>query len=81
MIFLGISKKSLIYFKNQSEKRKNVYRLLELVSMLPWSKILKLNSKEFLHLLDTGLQSTLKVHKNKSCFDIVLNTVLIVSFN
>ena len=59
---------------------KNVYRLLELVSMLPWSKILKLNSKEFLHLLDTGLQSTLKVHKNKSCFDIVLNTVLIVSF-
>ena len=60
---------------------KNVYRLLELVSMLPWSKILKLNSKEFLHLLDTGLQSTLKVHKNKSCFDIVLNTVLIVSFN
>lgn len=32
---------------------KNVYRLLELVSMLPWSKILKLNSKEFLHLLDT----------------------------
>ena len=60
---------------------KNVYRLLELVSMLPWSKILKLDSKELLHLLDTGLQSTLKVHKNKSCFDIVLNTVLIVSFN
>ena len=36
---------------------KNVYRLLELVSMLPWSKILKLNSKEFLHLLDTRFLS------------------------